>query len=246
MNEYVKVLALRREFPQIGIGKVKTALTEANGDMEVARFYLTTYAEGLAFKLLAIHSTPDQEGRKLENLRKSLARDMAFFIKDMDTHTEQQVNLPEAEDVASKSKEERNVALMKLLRTPAKMLASKVQYEMKKPRTVASFLLAQPYRFSVAVTTNESEINELLTEATQAYRYEDKKTISKSDNDVSYGDYIVREYFSEVIESLGSLGITCEIFGDADGKSFSIYLFVEEKDVEKFKYLVLQGAKSNE
>lgn len=245
MNEYVKVLALRREFPQIGIGKVKTALTEAKGDMEVARFYLTTYAEGLTFKLLAIHTTPDQEGRKLENLRKSLARDMADFLKDMDTHTEQQVNLPEAEDVASKSKEERNVALMKLLRTPAKMLASKVQYEMKKPRTVASALEAQLYRFTVWAN-EESELNKLLTEAVQAYRYENGNTVSESDNDVSYGNYMVKEYFSEVIESLGSLGITCEIFGDADGKSFSTYLSVAEKDVEKFKYLVLQGAKSNE
>lgn len=244
MNEYAKVLILRREFPKIGIGKVRTALTEANGDMEIARFYLTTYAEGLTFKLLAIHSTPDQEGRKLENLRKSLARDLTLFIKDIDTRTEQQIIPSEAEGAFSKSKEERNVALMKLLRRPAKMLASKVHYEMTRPRnTVASALLAHSYSFSVFANEYESEINELLTEAAKAYRYENSHSSPKSDGDDSY---IVKEYFSEVIGSLASLGISCHILSGADGHLFSVYLSIAENDVEKFKYSVLQGAKSNE
>ncbi len=240
MNEYVKVLALRREFPQIGIGKVKTALTEAEGDVEVARFYLTSHSEGLTFKLLAIHATPDQEGRKLENLRKSISRDIADVVRNIDTHAEQEVKLQESEGMIYKSKEERNLALMEWLRPAVKSLASKVQFEMTKPRTVASSLLAHPYRFSVWVPT-EPELHTLLTEAVKVYRYENKETISKSDD---YTTHIVREYFSEVIESLGSLGITCDIFGDADDESFSTYLSIEE--IEKFKYLVLQGAKSNE
>lgn len=242
MNEYAKVLMLRKEFPQIGIGKVKTALTEAGGDMEVARFYLTSHSEGLTFKLLAILSTPDQEGRKLENLRKTIARDMALFIKDVDTHAEQQISLPDVEATVYKSKEERNLALMKILHTYAKNLASTVRYEMTKPRTIASYLLANPYRYTVCAE-NETELNTLLTEAVQVYQYENREVKSKSDD---WATYSANRYFSEVIGSLASLGITCKICANKEGNEFSVYLYVEEEDVERFKYLVLQGAKSNE